>query len=110
MIINDSRFAAAYANEQGQWRKFDDIGCLLLYWRRAGEGATRVWVRSFGGDAWLDAEHAVFVRSKRIETPMGYGLAAVSSRQDAMELTTKVAGESLTFRQVNQLVIEKGSK
>jgi hypothetical protein len=75
MIINDSRFAVAVL-ENGDWKKFDDIGCWLK------SGATgKILVRAYDADAWLDVTQAKFVRG--VQSPMGYGIAA-SAKENGM--------------------------
>lgn len=77
MIISDARFAAALTTEAGDTAKFDDVGCMVEHEAGAFRATTVYWVRDFKSDAWLDAREAIFVRSKEINSPMGFGLAAM---------------------------------
>jgi copper chaperone NosL len=80
MLVSDPAFASAYRTEAGDARVFDDLGCLLR--ELPSEGA-RVWVKDYETSEWLDAEAAFFVRAESIETPMGGGIVAFSTREAA---------------------------
>ena len=77
MIISDERFAAALTTEVGDTAKFDDVGCLVEHEAGGLQASTAYWVRDFKADAWLNARDASFVRSDKISSPMGFGLAAM---------------------------------
>jgi copper chaperone NosL len=80
MLVSDLAFAAAYRAEGGDARVFDDFACLL---RELPSAKVRVWVKDYETSEWLDAGSAFFVRSESIETPMGGGIVAFSSREAA---------------------------
>lgn len=80
MLVSDPDFAAQVRSADGRAHRFDDIGCALL-WIDAGEAGgepREIWVREHGGDEWLAADAARFV--KVANSPMGYGYGA---RQEA---------------------------
>jgi copper chaperone NosL len=80
MLVSDLAFASAYRTEAGDARVFDDLGCLL---RELPSVGARIWVKDYETSEWLDAEAAFFVRSESIETPMGGGVVAFSTREAA---------------------------
>jgi copper chaperone NosL len=90
MIISDDRFAAALVTDTGETLKFDDIGCLVEHEADRQRSAVTYWVRSFKEDNWLDARTAAYVRSDEVQSPMGYGLAALPA-------TAREAGPALQF-------------
>jgi copper chaperone NosL len=92
MLVSDLAFASAYRTGEGDALVFDDLGCLLR--ELPSEGA-RVWVKDFETSEWLDAEAAFFVRSESIQTPMGGGIVAFSSREAA-----EGRGEALRFSEL----------
>lgn len=105
MLINDSRFAAAFVTEKGKWFKFDDIGCLIEFRKKFSEPIHRFWVCDYQQEGkWLDAEKAWFVSSEEIESPMGYGLAALQTREDAEALARQVKGKVLKFEQLETAI------
>lgn len=86
MLISDSRFAAQLVTEHGRHQKFDSIECMLEMMRDDGEYPS-VWVSNAAEPGeWLEAEHAVFVRSDQIRSPMGGGLAAFEYEVEAENL------------------------
>jgi hypothetical protein len=92
MILNDYHYASAIAfrapaDDRVQTKVFDDIGCLLA-WRR-NHTKIRVaatWVKDVKTAVWLDAASAVYVKSDKLSTPMGSGIAAGTVRSDFANL------------------------
>jgi copper chaperone NosL len=80
MVIGVRRHAAqARDADSGQLRRFDDVGCAVL-WLAANEpaqpaGLPEVWVRNAGDTSWIDGRTARFSSGHR--TPMGHGYASV---------------------------------
>ena len=56
MLITEERFAAAAVDAEGEARKFDDIGCLLLERAEVGNLAARYWTKGYRSSQWLDAK------------------------------------------------------
>ncbi|MGA9453038.1 MAG: nitrous oxide reductase accessory protein NosL [Verrucomicrobiia bacterium] len=92
MIINDPHYAAALAwhaapDGPTQSAVFDDIGCLLNWHRHHADAKVlATWVKNVRTAAWLDATSAIYVKSKRLQTPMGWGIAAGATTNDFSEL------------------------
>ena len=102
MIINEKRFAAAYVTEDGDAKRFDDIGCMLLYKNKMSpEGAT-YWVNNFTNSVWLNADDALFVMSKEINTPMAYGIIAVTGKKEAGSITKSFKAKVLNFKELQK--------
>ncbi|MCC6454998.1 MAG: nitrous oxide reductase accessory protein NosL [Caldilineaceae bacterium] len=102
MIISDPRFAAAYAHEisAGRYEQlaFDDIGDMLIHAAKHPEHQVAGWyVHDYESEEWLDATSAHFVASDAIVTPMGHGLAAFATAEDAQALAAENGGEVLTW-------------
>lgn len=100
MIISDARYAAAYVTETGEVRRFDDVGDMLMYHLDNEEDVHLFWVHDFESETWLKADDAHFVQSDDLETPMGHGIAACSSREEAQALAAENDGEIFTFTQL----------
>lgn len=81
MIISDKRFAAQYAADSGQVKKFDDFGCMAAELGNDGgkDAVGGIYVADFATGAWLDARKAHYLKSRDIASPMGYGIAAFGS-------------------------------
>lgn len=104
MIISDDRYAAACVTESGEARKFDEISCLIAHRDEHPEPVKRCWVRSYRPPGWLDASQASFVHSRKLPTPMGAGIAALATTQDAEELARELEGQVLRFDQLPALL------
>jgi copper chaperone NosL len=91
MLVSDLAFAAAYRTEDGDARIFDEIGCLL---RDLPSSGARVFVHDYETSEWLDGDAAFYVRSESIQTPMGGGIVAFSSRETAERHEGKILGLS----------------
>ncbi|MFZ5825412.1 MAG: nitrous oxide reductase accessory protein NosL [Bacillota bacterium] len=102
MVIEDRRFAAGYRLETGEQRRFDDIGDMVLFLRAEQGKVSSIWVQSLDDEVWLEAHQAFFVEAAAIESPMGYGLAAVASRERAEALAQERKGEVLTWEQLRE--------
>lgn len=102
MIINEPRFAGAYAVEQEPGRfesfVFDDIGDLLLHmYKNKTLKGVDWWVHDYHSEEWIDAPTAFYVLSNQIKTPMGYGIAAFAEESAAKEFAAGVDGKLLSW-------------
>jgi len=93
MIISEARFAAAYYTEQGDARRFDDIGGLFIYHAENQEDVAQFWVHDYETEEWIKADQAFYVTSDQLHTPMGFGLIAFSDQERAK----RIASESNTM-------------
>jgi hypothetical protein len=80
MAIGDRRFAAQVRDaHDDRLRRFDDVGCALLWLAEReeppGESRPEIWVRDWDGTNWIDGHTTRF--GTGFQTPMGYGFAAV---------------------------------
>ena len=110
MIINEPRFAAAYAAQQGEGSYqtfiFDDIGDMLRHMQQnttlTGAGW---WVHDYDSEEWIDATTAFYVVSDQIKTPMNHGIAAFSAEDAANTLAAEVGGDVLDWDKVRAMQI-----
>jgi copper chaperone NosL len=86
MLINESRFAATYITFDDQVKRFDDIGCLLLYQKEHDEDVAHFWVKDFNTQKWLKADNALFISSDSIQTPMGFGIIAFENEKTVRDI------------------------
>lgn len=97
MLISDERYAAAYMTEEGQVRRFDDIGGMFLHHVETGDEVEIFWVHDLESKVWVKADEAYFVKSDALETPMGFGIAALNSHEEAEAMAAEVEGEVVSF-------------
>ena len=100
MVISDERYAAAFSNEQGEFFKFDDIGCMKRYEEENKMIPKYEWVHDHESHAWVEVSKAFFVHSIQLGTPMGYGIVAFSNRASAEKLSSTQEGQLITWDQI----------
>jgi copper chaperone NosL len=89
MLVSDPRFAAQLQLEDGEVLHFDDPGCLLLARASLDRPVRAAWFHDSAGEGWFAENEVAFVRG--LETPMGYGLAAVRRGSTAGALDAAAA-------------------
>ncbi len=105
MIINDPRFAAAYAAQQGEGSYqtfiFDDIGDMLHHMQQnltlTGAGW---WVHDYNSEEWIDATAAFYVVGEEIKTPMNHGIAAFAEEEAANSFAAEMQATVLDWDKV----------
>jgi copper chaperone NosL len=79
MVVSREAQSAEWVVPGEETRFYDDIGCLATDSRQAMGGAR--FVHADGG--WAAAETVFFARPPGESTPMGYGIVAFQSREQA---------------------------
>lgn len=98
MIISQPKYAAAMLLDNGESRKFDDIGNMLWYHNQHPELGVRAWfVHDYQAETWLRGELAFYVQSPEINSPMGHGIAAFKDRAAAASLAASLGVDVRTF-------------
>jgi copper chaperone NosL len=105
MIINEPRFAASYAAEQGEGAYetfiFDDIGDMLHHMQQnltlLGVGW---WVHDYESEEWIDATTAYYVVSEQIKSPMHHGMAAFATQGAADKFASDLDGQVFDWDKV----------
>lgn len=97
MIINETRFAAAYVTGAGDVRNFDDPGEMFAYLHENPENVVVYWVHDYETEAWLKGREAFYVAGKGFQTPMGFDIVAVSTEEQAERLAAESDGIVYSF-------------
>lgn len=106
MLINEARFASTIVTSQAQTRRFDDIGCMLIYLNKHQEDVVYFWVTDFNSQKWHPAEDVVFVESDSIQTPMGFGIIAVADKEAAKEMVGEdMQSKTMDFSELREIKI-----
>ena len=94
MIISEEKFSSQLIRENGDVFNFDDIGGMLVYVleNKINPENKKIYVKDFISKKWLTSDEAVFVSLENINTPMNFGLVAVSDKQSAMNLISEHPG------------------
>jgi copper chaperone NosL len=98
MLISEARFAAATVMNDGQTRKFDDIGEMISYHMEHPQLQVKAYfVHDYNSQNWIRGETAFYVINRDIRSPMGKGYAAFFERNDADALAIRLNARVLTF-------------
>jgi len=87
MKVDESSPFASYALlKDGGKLYFCDIGDMLVHVLKKKKVQTEsVFVKDYTKGEWMDAKQAFFVHSKKFSTPMGWGIGAFKSRDEAAQ-------------------------
>ena len=104
MAVSERKYAAeAIDPKTHRHYKFDDIGCVILWFEEDGidwKDQAIIWVKDGKTGRWIDARSAWYSTDKI--TPMGYGFTAYEKREDAG------SGEVIDFAEVTRRVLKRG--
>jgi len=107
MKVTSPLYAAQLTLEDGAVF-FDDIGCLVQYERQGKAKGLDIharFVRTADGKAWVALDDAVWVSTKAVRTPMGYGFHAFADRKAADAfLKGKKDAKLLTWGEVQKAI------
>ena len=97
MIISEARFASAYYTQDGEARRFDDIGGMLTHHVESQEDVAQFWVHDYETEVWIVAEEAFYVSSEELHTPMGFGVVAFSDQVRAQNFAGQSQAMVMSF-------------
>jgi copper chaperone NosL len=85
MAISQKQFAAQLFDPEENVHKFDDMACMLRFLKQRKMEPAAVFVADYETRHWIKGSSALFVRTAKVDTPMGGGLLAFSEdvRADA---------------------------
>jgi copper chaperone NosL len=85
MAISQKQFAAQLFDAEENVYKFDDVACMLRFLKQREMKPVAVFVADYETREWMKGSSALFVRTDRVQTPMGGGLLAFADavRADA---------------------------
>mgnify|MGYP002777227360 CR=1 FL=1 len=85
MTLMDNKFGAELVTRKGKVYKFDDLNCMLNFYHSEYETTADfafVQVIDFANpEKLIDAQHAWYLKSDNIRTPMASGVAAFESEE-----------------------------
>lgn len=107
MTILDSKYASQLISTKGKAYKFDDSHCLFAFiknggvWRNEIEG---VYFSDFAGAGkWIKADMAVFLKSDKLNGPMGGNVAAFMSVESLKATQALAGGEIVSWQSINPI-------
>lgn len=108
MTIADQAFGCERVTLKGKVYKFDSIECMAAADLEADADPAAVhsrWVTDYADPGrFLNVEQAVIVAGEGQKSPMGVGLVAVGTREDADRLISAAGGRIISWDEVRRLV------
>ena len=108
MIISEPRYAAGYVLSDGNMRRFDDIGDMLVFHSGNQEDVSVFWVHDYDSEVWMRADEARFVVSESLTTPMAHGVIAFESESKAQAMASEIGANLFSFEKVLEIDMENG--
>jgi len=95
MIISEERFSSQMILKNGEVYNFDDIGGMITYVseNKINPETTIIYVKDFNTKKWLTSDEAVFISLENINSPMNFGLIAVSDMDTANNILSAHKGK-----------------
>ncbi len=105
MVISESRFAAALTTPDGHVYLFDDIGCMVRFVQTQNVTIQNAWVHDYTTTIWTPVETALFVRTRRVTTPMGYGVIAFATPSAARTWQSAHDGPAFSWTRLRSMAL-----
>ena len=106
MSIKEPLHAAQFRAPDSEVLKFDDIGCLVLYLNEKKIANPEVYVVNQADGQWVRGETAYYVLSTE-KTPMGYGLLAYATGDQAKAASAKYSGQMVNWSELLGMKLER---
>ncbi|WP_458414757.1 nitrous oxide reductase accessory protein NosL [Schinkia sp. CFF1] len=100
MGIQSIKSASEIIMKDGTPKKFDDIGCMVLFLKNQQEQATTIFVHDYATNDWVEMNKAVFIQGSKKNSPMGYRFVAFSSTAEAKSFQSENGGTFYTAEEV----------
>lgn len=114
MIISDERFTCASVTRDDPAhsgvRLFDDFNCMMNH--EAANPAMAIadrWVHDYATRVWIDAEVAIYLCSRNLQTPMASHVAAFGDRGGAESMRGDLGGDVLSFAEIRDAFARNGA-
>ena len=96
MGIQDIKASSEVILKDGTPKKFDDIGCMVLFIKDHEEEVANIFVHDYLTSEWIDMNNATFIQGSKVKSPMNYGFVAFSSTEEAKNFQAENGGEIFT--------------
>lgn len=104
MTLVDRKFGGELVTNKGKVYKFDDLNCMLNFYHSGyidtAAYAHRLVVAFNVPGVLIDAPGAFFLKSDRVRSPMGGGIAAFSDQTSLKRVQAEMGGIDLRWQQV----------
>lgn len=114
MIVSEARFASGYRDAQGESVAFDDLGeAFEAVGNTVGNDGgllSKMYVAGMDDLKWLPMSEAHYVRVEGFATPMGSGIAAFSTAEQAGAFAARHGASAKNFNDMRSLLREGRSR
>ncbi len=104
MTLMDKRFGAELVTEKGKVYKFDDLNCMLNFYHSGFEQAEDfkfIQVVDFSApEKLIDAQHAWYLKSASLRTPMASEVAAFETEESTQPFKKNWNGVLMSWGEV----------
>ncbi len=103
MVIAHTKYASAYYSPtEKKWRKFDDLGCMLMTLHKEGLEVEEIYVTDYESEELILAQDAFFVvvDPREVWTPMSSGIIAFKNRSSAESFAEEYKGKVYNFNEL----------
>ncbi|HEY3430396.1 MAG TPA: nitrous oxide reductase accessory protein NosL [Cyclobacteriaceae bacterium] len=101
MTLMDKKFGSEIVTKKGKVYKFDDLNCMINFYNSGYEEIEniehRLVIDFANPEKLIDTQHAFFVKTDQIRTPMASEVAAFSSEDDYKKFNKKWKGVLLSW-------------
>jgi copper chaperone NosL len=109
MTISDNRYGAAFVTTKGRAHKFDSVECMLesvLVGERFGDVEVKSWYATnyASRGTLVDASGAVYLVSPNLPSPMGAGLTAFATKEEAARIQEEKGGDIMDWKATDHYV------
>ncbi len=106
MTIVDEPFAAEAVSQKGKVYKFDAIECMVEFLKiKQSDEMALMLVRDYENPKdWQDATQCNYLISKDLPSPMGAGLSAWLSKENAEAMKAEKGGEVYDWEELKQQI------
>lgn len=104
MTMMDNKYGAELVTRKGKVYKFDDMNCMLNFYHseyESTEDFTHILVIDFANpEKFIDAQHALYIKSANIRTPMASGIAAFENEESLKPYLKEWKGVLMSWGEV----------
>ncbi len=109
MTIVDTQHAAQIVTEKGKSFKYDAIECMMNHLNAWDQAAIALYLVSDYSNPkkLIDAEHAHYLISEAIPSPMGANLSGFAQEQELTKIRLENGGDMLSWDELKKGFIKK---
>lgn len=101
MTLMDKKFGAEIVTIKGKVYKFDDVNCMITYIATSNltdrDIAHRLVIDFENPEKFIDTNHAFFLKSENVKSPMASQVAAFSKKEDLEKVKAELGGVYLVW-------------